>query len=151
MARQPCAAAILTPSRDPDEKLTLAELCKELKIRRSSSYDWRAKGRAPQCFKLPNGELRITFGASSVMRPRSCTRLAARRPAGSTGPDAPGGIAAETDAYHCRERVTARLPAPAIDRLLAEQLNDASNPAFQRACPEPTSSTHTTTYERATG
>jgi predicted DNA-binding transcriptional regulator AlpA len=26
---------------------------------RSTFYDWRAKGRAPRCIKLPNGEIRI--------------------------------------------------------------------------------------------
>lgn len=44
---------------NPDEKLTLAEVCAELRIERSTFYDWRAKGRAPRCSKLPNGELRI--------------------------------------------------------------------------------------------
>ncbi|MFE3451575.1 helix-turn-helix transcriptional regulator [Nonomuraea sp. NPDC059194] len=39
--------------------LTLAELCTELQIARSTFYDWRAKGRAPRCVKLPNGDLRI--------------------------------------------------------------------------------------------
>jgi predicted DNA-binding transcriptional regulator AlpA len=39
--------------------LTLADLCAELDISRSTFYDWRAKGRAPKCIKLPNGELRI--------------------------------------------------------------------------------------------
>lgn len=50
-----------TPSlgRDLDEKLTLAQVCAELKIERSTFYEWRAKGRAPACSKLPNGELRI--------------------------------------------------------------------------------------------
>jgi predicted DNA-binding transcriptional regulator AlpA len=41
------------------EKLTLAEVCAELKISRSTFYDWRAKGRAPECIRLPNGDLRI--------------------------------------------------------------------------------------------
>jgi excisionase family DNA binding protein len=41
------------------ERLTLAEVCAELRISRSTFYDWRAKGRAPRCIKLPNGELRI--------------------------------------------------------------------------------------------
>jgi predicted DNA-binding transcriptional regulator AlpA len=40
-------------------KLTLAEVCAELRIARSTFYDWRAKGRAPRCIKLPNGELRV--------------------------------------------------------------------------------------------
>ncbi len=39
--------------------LTLAELCDELGVARSTFYDWRAKGAAPRCMKLPNGELRI--------------------------------------------------------------------------------------------
>ncbi|MFF7375958.1 helix-turn-helix transcriptional regulator [Streptomyces massasporeus] len=39
--------------------LTLAELCEELAISRSTFYDWRAKRRAPRCIKLPNGDLRI--------------------------------------------------------------------------------------------
>ncbi|NLT56730.1 MAG: helix-turn-helix domain-containing protein [Actinomycetales bacterium] len=39
--------------------LTLAEFCEEFAISRSTFYDWRAKGRAPKCLKLPNGELRI--------------------------------------------------------------------------------------------
>ncbi|MGW7065991.1 helix-turn-helix transcriptional regulator [Streptomyces sp. NPDC054855] len=39
--------------------LTLAEVCEELRISRSTFYDWRAKRRAPRCIKLPNGDLRI--------------------------------------------------------------------------------------------
>jgi excisionase family DNA binding protein len=41
------------------EQITITELCAELKISRSTFYDWRAKGRAPRCLKLPNGDLRI--------------------------------------------------------------------------------------------
>ncbi|MBN9758871.1 hypothetical protein Ae406Ps2_3005c [Pseudonocardia sp. Ae406_Ps2] len=40
-------------------RLTVADLCAELAISRSTFYDWRAKGRAPRCIKLPNGEIRI--------------------------------------------------------------------------------------------
>lgn len=43
----------------PKERLTIAELCAELDIARSTFYDWRAKGKAPRCIKLPNGEIRI--------------------------------------------------------------------------------------------
>jgi excisionase family DNA binding protein len=39
--------------------LTLAEVCEQLSISRSTFYDWRAKRRAPRCIKLPNGDLRI--------------------------------------------------------------------------------------------
>jgi excisionase family DNA binding protein len=58
MARKP-QVSIPAPRRDPDEKLTITEVCTELKITRSTFYDWRAKGRAPRCNKLPNGEVRI--------------------------------------------------------------------------------------------
>lgn len=40
-------------------KLTLAEVCAELRISRSTFYEWRAKRRAPRCITLPNGSLRI--------------------------------------------------------------------------------------------
>lgn len=39
--------------------LTIAELCAELGVARSTFYDWRAARKAPKCIKLPNGEIRI--------------------------------------------------------------------------------------------
>ena len=39
--------------------LTVSEVCAELRISRSTFYEWRAKHRAPQCIKLPNGEIRV--------------------------------------------------------------------------------------------
>lgn len=39
--------------------MTVAEFCRELRIARSTFYEWRAKGIGPRCMKLPNGELRI--------------------------------------------------------------------------------------------
>ncbi len=39
--------------------LTISDLCAELGVARSTFYDWRAKGAAPKCFKLPNGEIRV--------------------------------------------------------------------------------------------
>jgi len=46
------------------ELLPLAQVLAELgdehgPLARSTFYDWRAKGHAPRCIKLPNGELRI--------------------------------------------------------------------------------------------
>jgi predicted DNA-binding transcriptional regulator AlpA len=41
------------------DRLTIAELCAELDVSRSTFYEWRVKGRAPRCIRLPNGELRI--------------------------------------------------------------------------------------------
>ena len=39
--------------------LTVAELCEELGISKSTFYDWRAARKAPNCIKLPNGGIRI--------------------------------------------------------------------------------------------
>jgi len=42
-----------------DEMLRLSEVLAELRVSKSTFYEWRAKGRAPRCLKLPNGDLRI--------------------------------------------------------------------------------------------
>lgn len=39
--------------------LTIAEVCAELGIARSTFYDWRQAKKAPVCIKLPNGDIRI--------------------------------------------------------------------------------------------
>jgi len=39
--------------------MTVRELCVELGIARSTFYDWRAARKAPPCYRLPNGDLRI--------------------------------------------------------------------------------------------
>ena len=39
--------------------LKVPEVLAELGISKSTFYDWRAKGRAPKCLKLPNGDLRV--------------------------------------------------------------------------------------------
>ena len=53
-------AAAGTASLPPEDTwLTVDQLCAELQIARSTFYDWRAKGRAPKCHKLPNGDIRI--------------------------------------------------------------------------------------------
>ncbi len=49
----------ISATRRSEEKLTVDELCEELRISRSTFYDWRQKGRAPRCVKLPNGSLRV--------------------------------------------------------------------------------------------
>jgi predicted DNA-binding transcriptional regulator AlpA len=41
------------------DKLTIAQVCADLDISRRTFYEWRAKGRAPKCIRLPNGDLRI--------------------------------------------------------------------------------------------
>ncbi|HZN17859.1 MAG TPA: helix-turn-helix domain-containing protein [Micromonosporaceae bacterium] len=42
-----------------DELLTVQEVLAELRVPRSTWYQWRQTGKAPRVFKLPNGELRI--------------------------------------------------------------------------------------------
>lgn len=39
--------------------LTLAEVLDDLGVASSTFHDWRAKGTAPECVKLPNGGLRF--------------------------------------------------------------------------------------------
>jgi excisionase family DNA binding protein len=41
------------------ERLTVSEVCADLGVSRSTFYEWRIKGTAPRCIKLPNGEIRI--------------------------------------------------------------------------------------------
>jgi predicted DNA-binding transcriptional regulator AlpA len=35
-------------------------VCAEIKISRSTFYEWRAKGVAPKCARIDNGELRVS-------------------------------------------------------------------------------------------
>ena len=44
----------------PRGRLSVDEFCFEMSISRRTFYEWRAKGRAPRCMKLPNGDLRIS-------------------------------------------------------------------------------------------
>jgi len=39
--------------------LTVADVCAELGISKSTFYDWRAARKAPPCIKLPNGAIRV--------------------------------------------------------------------------------------------
>lgn len=49
-----------TSSRKPlRETISVKEICASLKISRRTFYEWRAKGKAPRCWSLPNGELRV--------------------------------------------------------------------------------------------
>ena len=42
-----------------DELMTVPEVLAELRVPRSTWYQWRQTGRAPRVHKLPNGELRV--------------------------------------------------------------------------------------------
>jgi len=39
--------------------LTVADICEELQISRSTFYEWRAKHKGPRVVRLPNGDLRV--------------------------------------------------------------------------------------------
>ncbi|SMD14212.1 transcriptional regulator, AlpA family [Kibdelosporangium aridum] len=41
--------------------IKVAQICADLGISRSTFYEWRAKGRAPRCSRLPNGEIRVSL------------------------------------------------------------------------------------------
>ncbi|MFI6287666.1 helix-turn-helix transcriptional regulator [Streptomyces sp. NPDC051018] len=49
----------MTAATRPASQLTVDDVCDELRISRSTFYDWRQKGRGPLCIRLPNGTLRI--------------------------------------------------------------------------------------------
>nr|WP_228644939.1 helix-turn-helix domain-containing protein [Microtetraspora sp. AC03309] len=42
-----------------DEMLTVAQVLDELGVSARTFYRWREIGKAPEGFKLPNGEIRI--------------------------------------------------------------------------------------------
>ncbi|WIX83307.1 excisionase [Amycolatopsis carbonis] len=43
----------------PSRLLTVMEVCDELRVARSTFYEWRMKRREPRGIKLPHGGLRI--------------------------------------------------------------------------------------------
>ncbi|GGO58332.1 excisionase [Streptomyces daqingensis] len=42
-----------------DEKLKLPSVLEEMDVSRSAFYRMRARGKAPRCIKLPNGQIRV--------------------------------------------------------------------------------------------
>lgn len=50
---------IVSAAQKPKSYMTIAEFCEEMRIARSTFYEWRVKRSAPRCIKMPNGELRI--------------------------------------------------------------------------------------------
>ncbi|MEU2505992.1 helix-turn-helix domain-containing protein [Streptomyces sp. NPDC007863] len=45
--------------RSGDANLKLPDVLTELRMSRSAFYRLRARGKAPRCFKLPNGQIRV--------------------------------------------------------------------------------------------
>ena len=52
-------APVRTANPRTSTRLTIADICIDLGVSRSTFYEWRAKGRGPRCIKLPNGDIRI--------------------------------------------------------------------------------------------
>ncbi len=46
-----------------DDLLTMAEVLAELKVARSTFDTWRVLGLAPECIKIPNGQIRVRRSA----------------------------------------------------------------------------------------
>ncbi len=51
--------AVRAESVSSATRLTIPEVLAEVKVSRSTFYQWRATGQAPRCTKLPNGEIRV--------------------------------------------------------------------------------------------
>lgn len=49
------------PKRPPaaERLITVADVCAELQVARSTFYRWLSTGRGPKSVKLPNGKVRI--------------------------------------------------------------------------------------------
>jgi predicted DNA-binding transcriptional regulator AlpA len=61
-AKQLAASTVQPPGKPTAARghLTVDDICEDLGgISRRTFYEWRAKGTAPKCIKLPNGELRV--------------------------------------------------------------------------------------------
>ena len=51
------------PAPPGDTLLTIAEVLTELQVARSTFDTWRGLGSAPECIKLPNGQIRVRRSA----------------------------------------------------------------------------------------
>jgi predicted DNA-binding transcriptional regulator AlpA len=60
MARKTTRNPAASSPAGTTEKLTVNEVCAELKISRSTFYAWRQSKKGPQTIRLPNGDLRVT-------------------------------------------------------------------------------------------
>ena len=68
--------SVLKGARSSSTKLSVAEICEDLGIARSTFDDWRAKGKGPRCMKLPNGQIRVSRAEYELWL-ESCMEVAA--------------------------------------------------------------------------
>jgi excisionase family DNA binding protein len=59
MARRTAGKTAAAADPVAGEKLTVNEVCAELKVSRSTFYSWRQAGKGPRAIKLPNGDVRV--------------------------------------------------------------------------------------------
>ncbi|MDP9608806.1 helix-turn-helix transcriptional regulator [Streptomyces demainii] len=52
-------SAASTAAKSSSQKLKLPEVLAEIKMSRSAFYRMKARGKAPKCIKLPNGQIRV--------------------------------------------------------------------------------------------
>ncbi|GAA0647799.1 hypothetical protein GCM10009548_11510 [Streptomyces malaysiensis subsp. malaysiensis] len=52
-------SAASAATRNGNQRLKLPEVLAEIDMSRSAFYRMRAKGKAPKCVKLPNGQIRV--------------------------------------------------------------------------------------------
>ncbi|MFE5729305.1 helix-turn-helix transcriptional regulator [Streptomyces sp. NPDC056528] len=64
------------PRRSGDTNLKLPDVLTELNMSRSAFYRLRARGKAPRCIKLPNGQIRVRRSDLDVWF-AACEELAA--------------------------------------------------------------------------
>ena len=60
---RPRTSTPTTPPVNDRKHLTVADVCAELGISKSTFYDWRAARKAPCCIRLPNGSHRVRRAA----------------------------------------------------------------------------------------
>ncbi|WP_431771938.1 helix-turn-helix transcriptional regulator [Streptomyces cucumeris] len=46
-------------TKNDNQKLKLCEVLTEIDMSRSAFYRMKARGKAPKCIKLPNGQIRV--------------------------------------------------------------------------------------------
>jgi predicted DNA-binding transcriptional regulator AlpA len=54
---------VSNPATPRDTLLTIADVLAELQVARSTFDTWRSLGSAPECIKLPNGQIRVRRSA----------------------------------------------------------------------------------------
>jgi len=71
--RKPGNARTAPPTRQPS--LKLPEVLDEIGLSRSAFYRLRARGKAPRCVRLPNGQIRVRRSDLDAWWSTACDNL----------------------------------------------------------------------------